>query len=150
MNLPHFNIFKIFLGHLARKTWWIPHLCKYLHVLRGVQFKDRDSVFISSAVVIDNRFPEKVYIGSDVWLTHGVIILAHSYRSNYHAENLNLEEQVKAVKIGDGVFVGAGSIILPGAEIDTGVYIAAGSVVTGCFGKNLLIGGNPAKKIKVL
>jgi acetyltransferase-like isoleucine patch superfamily enzyme len=49
--------------------------------------------------------------------------------------------------IGDNVFVGCGSIILPGVELGSNIVVAAGSVVTKSFKSNVVIAGNPAKVI---
>lgn len=51
------------------------------------------------------------------------------------------------VKIGSNVFVGAGSIILPGVTIGDRVVIGAGSVVTKDIPDNSVAVGNPAKVI---
>lgn len=52
------------------------------------------------------------------------------------------------VKIGDGVWIGANVIITPGVSIGKGCVVAAGSVVTKNFPENILLAGNPAKKIR--
>ena len=52
------------------------------------------------------------------------------------------------IKIGDGVWVGFGAILLSGIEIGDNVIIASGSVVTKSFPANVIVGGNPAKIIK--
>lgn len=56
-----------------------------------------------------------------------------------------------SISIGAGTWVGTASTILAGAEIGSGVVIAAGSVVTkGVYPDNVLIGGVPARTIKLL
>ena len=52
------------------------------------------------------------------------------------------------VIIGDDVWIGAGSIILPGAKIGKGVVVAAGSVVTKELPPYTICAGVPAKVIK--
>lgn len=54
------------------------------------------------------------------------------------------------IAVGDGVWIGARSVILPGATIGDGAVIAAGAVVTGNVEPNALYGGVPAKRIKDL
>jgi maltose O-acetyltransferase len=54
------------------------------------------------------------------------------------------------IEIGDGCWIGARSIILPGVVIGKGSVIAAGSVVTQSFAANLLIAGVPAEIKKTL
>ena len=51
------------------------------------------------------------------------------------------------VTIGNNVFVGAGSIILPGVHIGNRVIIGAGSIVTKDIPDNSVAAGNPARVI---
>jgi acetyltransferase-like isoleucine patch superfamily enzyme len=52
------------------------------------------------------------------------------------------------VEIGDDVWIGAGSIILPGSMIGTGAVIAANSVVSNEIPEYAIVAGVPAKIIK--
>jgi maltose O-acetyltransferase len=52
------------------------------------------------------------------------------------------------VTIGDNVWIGGGSIILPGVTIGDNVTIGAGSVVTKSIPANVLAFGNPCKIIR--
>ncbi|MDR2907851.1 MAG: sugar O-acetyltransferase [Bacteroidales bacterium] len=52
------------------------------------------------------------------------------------------------VTIGDNVWIGGGSIILPGVTIGNNVTIGAGSVVTKSIPDNVLAYGNPCRIIK--
>lgn len=51
------------------------------------------------------------------------------------------------VIIGDYIYVGANSLIMPGVTIGDHVLIAAGSVVTKSVPKGCVVAGNPAKYI---
>ncbi len=53
------------------------------------------------------------------------------------------------VIIGKDVWIGAGCIITPGVTIEDGAVIAAGSVVTKNVIENSIVGGVPAKIIKM-
>lgn len=53
------------------------------------------------------------------------------------------------VEIGSDVWIGANSIILPGRTIGDGAIVAAGSVVTKSVEAYNVVGGNPARVIKV-
>ena len=54
------------------------------------------------------------------------------------------------VKIGNHVYIGAFSQIMPGVTIDDNVLVAAGSVVTKSIPSGYVVGGNPAKIICTL
>lgn len=54
------------------------------------------------------------------------------------------------ITVGDGAWIGARAVILPGVTIGAGCIIAAGSIVTRDCAPNGLYGGNPAERIKDL
>jgi acetyltransferase-like isoleucine patch superfamily enzyme len=56
----------------------------------------------------------------------------------------------KPISVGDGVWVGARAVILPGVRIGSGAVVAAGAVVVGNIESNSLYAGVPAKKIRDL
>ena len=94
-------------------------------------------------VFIDYSFPWLIEIGDDVTLAPRVQILAHDASTKMH---LNYARIAK-VKIGNMVFVGDSSIILPGVTIGDGVVIGAGSVVSRDIPDGHVVAGNPAKII---
>lgn len=51
--------------------------------------------------------------------------------------------------IGNDVWIGQGARILPGATIGDGVIIAAGAVVAGAVPDYAIVGGNPARVIRM-
>ena len=53
----------------------------------------------------------------------------------------------KPVKIGDDVWIGGGTIILPGVTIGNNTIIGAGSVVTKDIPDNVIAVGNPCRII---
>lgn len=59
-------------------------------------------------------------------------------------------EQGFPITIGDNVWIGGNSVILPGLIIGDNVVIGGGSVVTTNVESNTLVAGSPAKFIKKL
>lgn len=52
------------------------------------------------------------------------------------------------IDIGDDVWIGCGSVILPGVKIGTGAVIAAGSVVNKDVPEYAIVAGNPMKILR--
>ncbi|WP_324553652.1 acyltransferase [Agriterribacter sp.] len=89
-------------------------------------------------------------IGNEVRIaTHTVIIPAnHQFKDLDTPIRLQGIER-KGIKIGDNVWIGAGVNILDGVNIEKNSIIAAGAVVTKDIKKNAIVGGVPARVIKI-
>lgn len=83
-------------------------------------------------------------------LAHDVMILGgdHNYKIAGIPTVFAGRDVTRHTKIGDDVWVGAGSIIMAGVTIGDGAIIAAGSVVTKNVEAYCIYGDVPAKKIK--
>ncbi len=93
----------------------------------------------------------EIRIGDDVWTGHHIYITDQNH--GYDDLGLPISKQVmpeRAVSIGDGSWLGHGTIVLPGAQIGKHVVIGANSVVTGTIPDNCVAAGVPAKVIKHL
>lgn len=94
-------------------------------------------------VIIDPGHCWLITIGDNVTLAPRVHILAHDASTKTF---LNYTK-VGKVKIGNNVFVGASTVILPGVTIGDNVIIGAGSVVTKDIPSNVVFAGVPASKL---
>lgn len=65
-------------------------------------------------------------------------------------ERTNGIEYGKPITIGDNCWIGGNAIINPGVTLGNNVVVASGSVVTKSFGDNVVIGGNPARILKIM
>jgi len=83
-----------------------------------------------------------VEIGNNVTITNATV-LAHDASTKRFLGYTKIAK----VKIGDNVFVGFGSIILPGVTIGNNVIVGAGSIVRENIPDNSVVVGNPAKVI---
>jgi maltose O-acetyltransferase len=73
----------------------------------------------------------------------------YSFSHNYRPGSAYIDESVTGdIHVGDNVFIGSDSVILPGITIGNNSVVAAGSVVTRNVEENTLVGGVPAKIIK--
>ncbi|GLV63171.1 hypothetical protein Bmyc01_18410 [Bacillus mycoides] len=93
--------------------------------------------------IIDPSHCWKISIGDDVTLAPNVHILAHDASTKMYLDYT----KIGLVNIGDRVFIGAGSIILPNVTIGNNVIVGAGSVVTESIPSNSVVAGNPARLI---
>lgn len=92
---------------------------------------------------------ERVVIGDDVFTGHHVYITDANH--GYEDPDLPIGQQFappRPVSIGDGSWLGHGSIVLPGASIGRHVVVGAGSVVTGDLPDHCVAVGNPARVIR--
>ena len=116
---------------------------------------------------------ERITIGSDVLIAWGVTIVDHDshsihweersqdvrlWKEGYRKGNLSKAASMKdwevvkkaPVVIEDKVWIGFNAIILKGVRIGTGAIVAAGAVVTKDVPPWTIVGGNPAKTIKII
>jgi acetyltransferase-like isoleucine patch superfamily enzyme len=94
---------------------------------------------------------EMVEIGSNVLIAANVSIVdsnGHEVSLPDPLKRIFTRGETSPVKICDGVWVGANSIILPGVTIGEGSVVAAGSVVSKSVPSNVLVAGVPAKIIR--
>jgi acetyltransferase-like isoleucine patch superfamily enzyme len=93
----------------------------------------------------------QITIGNDVWTGHHVYITDQNH--GYENLDLPISQQVmpeRPVSIGDGAWLGHGTVVLPGATIGRHVVVGANSVVTGELPDNCVAAGVPAKVLKQL
>ena len=95
-----------------------------------------------------------ITIGDNVFLGGGCKIYDtdfHSLNYKYRGTLQDKEKTIcKPVKLGNNVFIGAGTIILKGVEIGDYAVIGAGSVVAKSIACGEIWAGNPAKFIKII
>ena len=88
-------------------------------------------------------------IGNKVMMGPDVVILTHTH--NIDRTDIPMGDQgsrVAKVTIGNDVWIGMRSIIMPGVKIGNGAVIGAGAVVTKDVPDYAIVGGVPAKIIK--
>ena len=93
----------------------------------------------------------QIVIGDDVWTGHHVYITDQNH--GYADPNLPISQQVmpeRPVSIGDGSWLGHGTVVLPGATIGRHVVIGANSVVTGTIPDYSVAAGVPARVIRTI
>ena len=116
---------------------WNARSGSILRVRKGANVKIGKGFNLSTRSIITAR--ESLTIGDNVTFGPGVMVYDHDH--DYSAPGGVKSKKYKAspIKIGNNVWIGAGAIILRGAEIGDNSVVAAGTVVRGKFEKNSLI-----------
>jgi len=90
-----------------------------------------------------------IEIGDDVWTGHHIYITDQNH--GYEDLTLPISRQTqpeRPVVVGDGSWLGHGTVVLPGATIGRHVVVAAGSVVTGDLPDFCVAAGAPARPLR--
>lgn len=89
----------------------------------------------------------KVVIGKNVLIAPNVSIYTAGHPIHPEARNSGYEYGIP-ITIGDNVWIGGNTVILPGVTIGNNVSIGAGSVVTKDIPDNVIAAGNPCRVIR--
>jgi maltose O-acetyltransferase len=106
-----------------------------------------DGTFISVNCFIDGS--DWVRIGKNVSIASGVQIITGSHAIGDKTKRAAAPRN-SAVSIGDGCWLGASCVVLPGVSIAPGCVIGAGAVVTKSTRENGLYVSSPARRIRDL
>ncbi len=125
---------------------------KFIYRIRGEILTEK---YIQNGMVVGENFKRMIgcdldyshcwliKIGDNVTLAPKVTILAHDASTKMYIGYT----KIGLTTIGNNVFVGANSTILPNVRIGDNVIIGANSVVTKDVEDNSVVAGNPAKFI---
>ena len=140
-NIPIHSIRKFFYrisGMKIGKNSYV-HMWSRFYNPEGIQIGE--GTIIGDHAFLDGRAPLK--IGNNVDIASQVLI----YNSEHDINSEGFDPIEEPVEIGDYVFIGPRSTILPGVKIGKGAVIAAGAVVTADIKAFEIVGGVPAKVI---
>ena len=105
-----------------------------------------DSIFVPRILPSD---PKYIKIGKNVVVAARVTFINHD--ASHHVFNAKNGTQLPfyhgCIEIGDNVFIGSNTTILPNVFIHDNTFIAAGTVVTKDLESGFVWAGVPAKKI---
>jgi maltose O-acetyltransferase len=136
------------LGGVGEEVWIEPpFFCDY-----GENVYVGDRTFVNvNCVFLDSA---EIRIGENGLLAPGVQLLTPTHPLRAAERILSVEERAgrspyrtfaRPITIGDNVWIGAGTLVLPGVTIGDDVTIGAGSLVTGDIPSGTLAFGHPAR-----
>lgn len=95
------------------------------------------------------RFQDQggITIGDGALIGHNVVLatINHAFSPEHRGDNIPAP-----IAIGKNVWIGANATVLPGVTIGDGAIVAAGAVVTKDVPEKAVVGGVPAKVMKML
>ncbi|RZS47481.1 maltose O-acetyltransferase [Sphaerotilus mobilis] len=108
-----------------------------------------DETWISPRSVFHSNIAAAIHIGSrcDIGPSVSFIPGSHEIGTSFRRAGSGV---ARDIFVGDGVWIGAGCLILGGVTIGEGSVIAAGAVVTKDIPPNTLAGGVPCRMIRKL
>ena len=122
-----------------------------------VSFKGRNAWARSCGVTVGSNCrllitrwgsePFLITIGDNVTITAGTRLVTHDGSLWLISDDAGRRFQYRRITIGNNVFIGVNSIILPGVQIGDNVIVGAGAVVTKSIPAGKIVGGNPARII---
>lgn len=117
-----------------------------VRVLDPARLTVGEGAFLNREVYIDNG---PVTLGRNVYMGPRSMIITAKH-SLGGPELRAGDGGPEPVVVGDGTWIGAGAIVLPGLTVGPGCIIAAGAVVTKDCAPNGLYAGIPARRIRDL
>ena len=135
---------------------------------KAIFLECEDNIVVGSNVYFGSGFEFKIgdfsELGMNAYLSRDVEIGRHvlmgpnvtilTYNHEFEDPAVLIHDQGyrarKPVRVGNDVWIGASSIILPGVSIGDGAIVAAGSVVTRPIPALAVVAGNPARIMRQL
>ena len=148
------TIWKFFTSKQIRR-FLVRHFVTYagndINIEHGALFSRHIRIGNNSSIGINAFISHPgVSIGDNVMMGRDVMI--YTVNHGHNLTDIPMIEQgkteIRPVKIGNDVWIGARVIILPGVNIGDGVILAAGSVVTKDVPSYTIVAGTPAKIVK--
>lgn len=110
----------------------------YLKYIKGMDIGK--NVSVSKSATMERAYPKSIHIGDNSRISIEAMVLGHDYFRG---------KEQSDTYIGHNTTIGGRAIILPGLKVGNHCFIGAGAVVTKDIPDHCLVGGNPAKILRV-
>jgi acetyltransferase-like isoleucine patch superfamily enzyme len=114
---------------------------------QGAQIGEGVEIFGASLFTFGSE-PYLVSIGNHVTISHDVDFITHDGGLRIARAKYPNAYLYRRIQVADHCFLGAHSVLLPGATIGAGSVIGSGSIVTGEIPSGVVAIGAPAKPVK--
>lgn len=104
-----------------------------------------DDVEINYGTILCANGKSELKIDDDVHIAHNVSLKGSTHKISHDGKSVAGESVFKNIYVGEGTWLCAGSIILPGVTVGKRNVIAAGAVVMHDTENDVLMAGVPAK-----
>ena len=136
------NIFKTIFHLIYAKVNHVGY-AKYI----GVNMGDNIHIYGSPLGMFSTE-PWIITLGNNVHITREVLFITHDGGTLLYRNEVPDLEITAPINVGNDVYIGVRSIIMPGVTIGDNCVIGAGSIVTRDVPSNTVVAGVPAKVIK--
>ena len=117
-------------------------------ILGNIKLKVGKDTFIGGETYIGGGSNSSIEIGDFCDISNRVQIISGTHKIDLEGKRSAGKAYSKDIKIGNGVWIGAGSIILGGVTIGDNSVVAAGSVVNKDVHEFTIVGGVPSKLLR--
>ena len=132
------------LGYARQVPFPIPRGVSFANS-QNIIFDPDDMLKFHSTGCYFQAIKAKIIIGKGTMIAPNCGLIT----TNHNKNDLTQHDEGKEIKIGENCWIGMNAMILPGVHLANHIIVGAGSVVTKSFEEeNIIIAGNPAKKIK--
>jgi acetyltransferase-like isoleucine patch superfamily enzyme len=121
---------------------WPVHFTSRVLYYKNIQVGNRSAPGMSANCYIQGR--NGIIIGHNVRIGPGVGLIS----ANHDLNDYDKWPKAPPIRIGDNVWIGMNSVVLPGVTIGNNVAVAANSVLTKDIPSNAIAAGNPCRVIK--
>lgn len=130
---------------------FIEHCGQNVNIEHGAWFNPELNIGDNSGVGMNCRISGKTYIGDNVMMGPDCIMYSYSHAHSRIDIPMNQQgfETETPIQIGNDVWIGARAIFLPGVRIGNHVIVGAGAIVTKDVPDYAIVGGNPARIIRM-
>ena len=124
---------------------------KHVNFEHGAKFNPELTIGDYSGIGVNCLVSGRTYIGAHVMMGPDCIF----YTQNHAYDRLDIPmnrqgfQPVRPIRVGDDVWFGTRAIVLPGVTIGSHCVIGAGAVVTKDVPDYAIVGGNPARILRM-